>query len=221
MTFFIIILVIICLVLAFISLKLFRLVWAGIFALTHYFYMITDEYFEGVSDQGPFYVILKTDYWWLGGLYFIFFLSKYYNVLLFEKEHFGWKSISFYTVGHIIITIIASSICSSSGVNNVIENGLLATTFSFISMLLTRGITIGSLLDDATNHVQGVLVKANDKRYEKSLEDLANSGPEGKKAAEHLIKTTKMFDNIDMEELDKEAASWVKIGKEDNQKKKS
>ena len=154
-------------------------------------------------------------------MYIISFLSQYYNVLLSEKENFGWRSISFFTVGHIIITIIASSICSSGGVNNVIENGILATIFSFISMILTRGITISGLLDDATNHVQGVLVKANDKRYGKSLEDLANSGPEGKKAAEHLIKTTKMFDNIDMEELDKEAASLVKIGKEDNQKKKS
>ena len=183
--------------------------------------MIKDEYFEGVHDQGPFYIILQTDYWGLVFLYIILFLSQYYNVLLSEKENFGWRSISFFTVGHIIITIIASSICSSGGVNNVIENGILATIFSFISMILTRGITISSILDDATNHVQGVLVKANDKRYEKSLEDLANSGPEGKKAAEHLIKTTKMFDNIDMEELDKEAASWVKIGKEDNQKKKS
>ena len=221
MVFFIIILVIFFLILAFISLKLFRFVCAGVLALLHYMYMITDTYFEGVWDQGPFYVILQTDFWWLGGLYFILFLSKYYNVLTTESLDFGWSSISFFTVGHIIMTIIAVSICSSSGVNNVIENGILAIILSFISMILTRGITISSLLDDATNHVQGVLVKANGKRYEKSLEDLANSGPEGKKAAEHLIKTTKMFDNIDMEELDKEAASWVKIGKEDNQKKKS
>ena len=206
---------------AFISIKLLRLVCAGILGFIHYFYMIKDEYFEGVWDQGPFYIILQTDYWGLGFLYIISFLYQYYNVLLFEKENFGWRSISFYTVGHIIITIIASSICSSGGVNNVIENGILATIFSFISMILTRGITISSLLDDATNHVQGVLVKANDKRYGKSLEDLANSGPEGKKAAEHLIKTSKMFDNINMEELDKEATSWVKIGKKDNQKKKS
>ena len=182
--------------------------------------MIKDEYFEGVWDQGPFYIILQTDFWWLGFLYFILFLSKYFNVLTTESLDFGWSSISFFTVGHIIITIIAISICNSSGVNNVIENGILATILSFFSMILTRGITISSLLDDATNHVQEVLVKANDKRYRKSLEDLASSGPQAKKAAEHLIKTTKMIDNIDMEELDAEADSWVKICKEDNQKKK-
>ena len=206
--------------LAFISFKLFRLVCAGILALTHYFYMIKAEYFEGVWDQGPFYIILETDYWWLGGLYFISFLSRYYNVLSTDNLDFGWRSISFYTVGHIIITIIASSICSSSGVNNVIENGILATIFSFISMILTRGITISSLLDDATNHVQGVLVKANDKRYGKSLEDLANSGPEGEKAAKHLVN---LLDTLDdgLEDYDKLYDKIVKIDEEDNQKKKS
>ena len=39
---------------AFISIKLLRLVCAGILGFIHYFYMIKDEYFEGVHDQGPF-----------------------------------------------------------------------------------------------------------------------------------------------------------------------
>ena len=182
-------------------------------------YMITDTYFEGVWDQGPFYVILQTDFWWLGGLYFILFLSKYYNVLTTESLDFGWSSISFFTVGHIIMTIIAVSICSSSGVNNVIENGILAIILSFISMILTRGITIGTLLDGAVNHVQGVLRTAGDKKFDRDIANLANSGPEGQKAADHLAKTLKMMDEIDMSELDKESASWVKIGKEENQKK--
>ena len=220
MTFFIIILVIIFLALAFISLKLFRLVCAGIFALTHYFYMITDEYFEGVSDQGPFYVILQTNFWWLGVLYFILFLSKYWNVLTTDSLDFGWSSISFFTAGHIIMTGIAVSVCSSSGVNNVIENGILATILSFISMILTRGITIGSLLDGASNHVKGVLDKASDKKFKGDIDNLANSGPEGAAAAKHLIDLLDSSEDW-IETSRKNRAKLFKIDKHGNEKKKS
>ena len=205
---------------AFISIKLLRLVCAGILGFIHYFYMIKDEYFEGVWDQGPFYIILQTDYWGLGFLYIILFLSQYYNVLSSEKENFGWRSISFFTVGHIIITIIASSICSSGGVNNVIENGILATIFSFISMLLTRGITIGSLLDGGVNHVKGVLDKASDKKFKGDIANLADSGPEGEKAAKHLVD---LLNNLEdgKDEYDKLYDKIVKIDKDGNEKKKS
>jgi len=182
--------------------------------------MIKDEYFEGVWDQGPFYVILQTDFWWLGGLYFILFLSKYYNVLTTDSLDFGWSSISFFTVGHIIMTIIAVSICSASGVNNVIENGILAIMLSFISMILTRGITIGSLLDGGVNHVKGVLDKASDKKFKGDIANLADSGPEGEKAAKHLVD---LLNNLEdgKDEYDKLYDKIVKIDKHGNEKKKS
>jgi hypothetical protein len=173
--------------------RIFRLALAGILAFIHYFYMIKDDYFKGVWDKGPFMVIMETDFWWIGGLYFFSFLTMYYIVLTTDGSDFGWKSISFYTIGHIIMTLIAISICRSGEVNNIIENGMVGIVLSFLSMLLLRGISVGSLLDGGANHVKGVLDKANDKRYEKSLEDLAKSSPEGAKAVDNaidLIKST-------------------------------
>ena len=188
MVFFIIILVIFFLLLAFISFKLFRLVLAGVLAFIHYLYMIKDEYFNGVWDRGPFMVIMNTDFWWVGGFYFFSFLTMYYIVLTTDNSDFGWKSISFYTIGHIIMTIIAISICRSSEVNNIIENGMVGIVLSFLSMLLLRGISVGSLLDGGANHVKNVLHKSNDKRAKQALEDLAKSSPEGAKAVANAIE---------------------------------
>ena len=175
-------------VLAFISLKLFRLVCAGILAFIHYLYMIKDEYFNAVWDRGPFMVIMNTDFWWVGGLYFFSFLTIYYIILTTDGYDFGWKSISFYTIGHIIMTLIAISICSSGEVNNIIENGMVGIILSFLSMLLLRGISVGSLLDGGFNHVKNVLHKSNDKRAEKSLANLTKSSPEGAKAVANAIE---------------------------------
>ena len=168
--------------------KIFRLVLAGILAFIHYFYMIKDDYFNGVWDRGPFMVIMNTDFWWVGGLYFFSFLTMYYIVLTTDNSDFGWKSISFYTIGHVIMTLIAISICSSSEVNNIIENGMVGIVLSFLSMLLLRGISVGSLLDGGANHVKNVLHKSNDKRAKKALEDLAKSSPEGAKAVANAIE---------------------------------
>jgi len=168
--------------------KIFRLVLAGILAFIHYFYMIKDDYFNGVWDRGPFMVIMNTDFWWVGGLYFFSFLTMYYIVLTTDNSDFGWKSISFYTIGHVIMTLIAISICSSSEVNNIIENGMVGIVLSFLSMLLLRGISVGSLLDGGVNHVKNVLHKSNDKRAKQALEDLAKSSPEGAKAVANAIE---------------------------------
>ena len=173
--------------------KIFRVVLAGILAFIHYLYMIKDEYFNGVWDKGPFYVIMETDFWWVGGLYFFSFLTMYYIVLTTDGYDFGWKSISFYTIGHIIMTLIAISICRSGEVNNIIENGIVGIVLSFLSMLLLRGISVGSLLDGGVNHVENVLHKSNVKRAKQALEDLAKSSPEGAKAVDNaidLIKST-------------------------------
>jgi hypothetical protein len=167
--------------------KIFRLALAGILAFIHYFYMIKDEYFNGVWDRGPFMVIMNTDFWWVGGLYFFSFLTMYYIILTTDNSDFGWKSISFYTIGHIIMTLIAISICRSSEVNNIIENGMVGIVLSFLSMLLLRGISVGSLLDGGANHVKNVLHKSNDKRAKQALEDLAKSSPEGAKAVANAI----------------------------------
>ena len=172
--------------------RIFRLALAGVLAFIHYFYMIKDDYFNGVWDRGPFMVIMNTDFWWVGGLYFFSFLTMYYIVLTTDNSDFGWKSISFYTIGHIIMTIIAISICRSSEVNNIIENGMVGIVLSFLSMLLLRGISVGSLLDGGANHVKNVLHKSNDKRAKQALEDLANSGPEGKKAVEFALNQKRL-----------------------------
>ena len=42
--------------------KIFRLALAGILAFIHFLYMIKDDYFKGVHDSGPFYIIMETDY---------------------------------------------------------------------------------------------------------------------------------------------------------------
>ena len=180
--------------------KIFRLVLAGILAFIHYLYMIKDDIsFPGntvesaIYSKGPFYVVMETDFWWVGGLYFFSFLTMYYIVLTTDGSDFGWKSISFYTIGHIIMTLIAISICRSGEVNNIIENGIVGIVLSFLSMLLLRGISVGSLLDGGVNHVENVLHKSNVKRAKQALEDLAKSSPEGRKAVDNaidLIKST-------------------------------
>ena len=176
---------------AFISIKLLRLVCAGILGFIHYFYMIKDDYFQGVWDRGPFMVIMNTDFWWVGGLYFFSFLTMYYIILTTDNSDFGWKSISFYTIGHIIMTIIAISICRSSEVNNIIENGMVGIVLSFLSMLLLRGISVGSLLDGGANHVKNVLHEANDKRFNEEMQRISDSSPEGKRAVESALNYKK------------------------------
>ncbi len=42
------------------------------------------------------------------------------------------------------------------------------------------------LVDNILNHIQGILSKSNEKRYAASLERIAKSGPEGKKAVQRL-----------------------------------
>jgi hypothetical protein len=159
----------------------------------HYYYMILDEYFQGVHDEGPFYVIMGTDFWWLGGLYFFSFLMMYYIILTTDNSDFGWRSISFYTIGHIVMTIIAVSIsnCSSVEVTNISENGVIGIVLSLISMILLRGITIGNLLKGGVSHVSQVMHTANDKRLSRELEEIASIGPAGKKAVDDLLASQK------------------------------
>jgi hypothetical protein len=172
--------------------KIFRLALAGVLAFIHYFYMIKDDYFQGVWDRGPFMVIMNTDFWWIGGLYFFSFLTMYYIILTTDNSDFGWKSISFYTIGHIIMTIIAISICRSSEVNNIIENGMVGIVLSFLSMLLLRGISVGSLLDGGANHVKNVLHEANDKRFNEEMQRISDSSPEGKRAVESALNQKRL-----------------------------
>jgi Na+/phosphate symporter len=67
---------------------------------------------------------------------------------------------------------------------------IISNKLSENSKLTQEGIVSGVL-----NHISGILKKANDKRFQKSLEDLAASGPDGKKAAEHLMKSLEIFDD--------------------------
>ena len=56
-------------------------------------------------------------------------------------------------------------------------------------------ITKEGIVSGILDTIAKSLKKANDKRFRKSLEDLANDGPEGKKAADHLIKSLEIFDD--------------------------
>jgi hypothetical protein len=58
-------------------------------------------------------------------------------------------------------------------------------------MILTRGITIGGLLEGAVNHVKGVLDKANDKRFNEEMQRISDSSPEGKRAVESALNYKK------------------------------
>ena len=49
------------------------------------------------------------------------------------------------------------------------------------------------LVDGALDSIGDSLKKANDKAFKKRLKKLAASGPEGKKAAEHLLKSMDMM----------------------------
>lgn len=52
-------------------------------------------------------------------------------------------------------------------------------------------ITQEGIVSGILGTIEKALKRANNKRFEKSLESLAKSGPEGKKAADHLVKSLK------------------------------
>ena len=56
---------------------------------------------------------------------------------------------------------------------------------------ITKEGIVGSVL----NHIGDILKKQNDKRFQKNLEKLAKSSPEGKKAANHLVNALKDADD--------------------------
>mgnify|MGYP003639011059 CR=1 FL=1 len=67
---------------------------------------------------------------------------------------------------------------------------IISNKLSENNELTQEGIVSGIL-----GHFGDILKKANDKRFEKKLKDLAASGPEGKKAAADLIKSIETIDN--------------------------
>ena len=54
-------------------------------------------------------------------------------------------------------------------------------------------ITKEGIVSGIMNHIGDILKKSNDKNFERRLKKLAASGPEGKKAAEHLTKSMAMM----------------------------
>lgn len=63
-----------------------------------------------------------------------------------------------------------------------------------LEMSKDKNLTKEGIMDNILNHINTVLKKANDKRFTKNLDALAKSGPEGRKAAEHLIKSFRTVD---------------------------
>tara|TARA_R110000744_G_scaffold266618_2_gene380670 strand:- start:330 stop:617 length:288 start_codon:yes stop_codon:yes gene_type:complete len=63
-----------------------------------------------------------------------------------------------------------------------------------LEMSRDKNLTKEGVMDSILNHINGVLKKANDKRFTSNLDQLAKSGPDGKKAAAHLMKS---FDTVD------------------------
>ena len=73
------------------------------------------------------------------------------------------------------------------------DKNLREAVRKFIKKELSKNpeITKEGIVSGILNTIGNSLKKANDKRFRKSLEDLAKSGPEGKKAANHLIQSIK------------------------------
>ena len=67
---------------------------------------------------------------------------------------------------------------------------------------ITREGIVGGVLD----HIAGILKKSNNKRFKASLEKIAASGPEGKKAVEQAVKN--------MESAEEDLAASVKKAEE-------
>ena len=76
-----------------------------------------------------------------------------------------------------------------------------------LEMSKDKDLTKEGIIDNIVNHVTKVLKKANDKRFDVAMQQLAKSGPEGKKAAEHY------YDSVEL--IDKAAANMTNYNKYD------
>ena len=56
-------------------------------------------------------------------------------------------------------------------------------------------LTTEGLFNSITNHIKGVLDKAAETKFRGDIKTLAGSGPEGKKAAKHLVSLLKTIDD--------------------------
>lgn len=77
------------------------------------------------------------------------------------------------------------------------DKKLRETIQKFIKKEISKNpqITKEGIVSGILNTIAKSLKKANDSRFRKSLENLANSGPEGKKAAEHLLSSIDLIDD--------------------------
>ena len=70
----------------------------------------------------------------------------------------------------------------------------------------TKVLTSEGIVDSVLNHVRNVLQKTADAKFKGNLAKLAKSGPEGKKAAKHLLKSMADANDI-MDTLSDDMAS--------------
>lgn len=63
-----------------------------------------------------------------------------------------------------------------------------------LEMSKDKDLTKEGIIDNIVNHVTKVLKKANDKRFDSAMNQLAKSSPEGKKAAEHYYDSVELID---------------------------
>jgi len=59
-------------------------------------------------------------------------------------------------------------------------------------------ITKEGVLDSVFNHIQNVLKKSRDRKFDAAMDKLAKSGPDGKKAADHYKKSVDMIDKLEV-----------------------
>jgi len=65
----------------------------------------------------------------------------------------------------------------------------------YISENQEKQLTREGIMDSILNHVSDVLKKSRDKRFNKTLDKIGKSSPEGKKAVEKTVKYAKMLDD--------------------------
>jgi len=69
-----------------------------------------------------------------------------------------------------------------------------------------KEFTQEGIVSGVLDHLSGILKKANDKRFKDSMNQLAKSGPEGKKAAQHYYDSINLIDkaaqNLDYNKYD-------------------
>jgi len=64
-----------------------------------------------------------------------------------------------------------------------------------LEMSSDKSLNKEGIMDSVLNHIQNVLKKSRDKKFDSAMSKLAKSGPEGEKAAKHYYKSVDLIQN--------------------------